>query len=182
MATSLVQVTSKARVGGLAATMVMLLLATTFYSVLSKEFGMLVFLHVWEVTESRLNIRNYMQRSRILSRSSWIVIVKMAFFIGGYRKKFWSWGTLTRLVGVPGWITRSNDFWLLLTHSLSVLSASVSKCRTNWYFVFHRKKTLWYVSWNLKYVRIQTSMLQNFQFSAVTLGKFINLPTFYAWF
>lgn len=46
MATSMVQVMSKARVGGLAVTMVMLWLATTFYSVLSREFGMLVFLHV----------------------------------------------------------------------------------------------------------------------------------------
>ena len=42
----MVQVMSKARVGGLAVTVVMVSLATTFYSVLSREIGMLVFLHV----------------------------------------------------------------------------------------------------------------------------------------
>lgn len=45
-ATSMVQVMFKARAGGLAVTMVILLLATKFYSVLSREFGVLVFLHV----------------------------------------------------------------------------------------------------------------------------------------
>ena len=42
----MVQVMSKAHVGGLTVTVVMVSLATTFYSVLSREFGMLEFLHV----------------------------------------------------------------------------------------------------------------------------------------
>lgn len=146
-ATSMVQVMFKARAGGLAVTMVILLLATKFYSVPSREFGVLVFLHVWEVTDNRLNSSNNLQRSRITpwfyrcfaafspalrmnnvyryltSRSSWIVMFIMALFISGCRGQFWFLRYAGPVVRVSGWKTRSEEFYFP-THSLSVHSAS----------------------------------------------------------
>lgn len=58
-ATSMVLVTCKAHATYLVVTMVILSLARTFYTVLRKEVGMLVFLHVWEVTYFTAELNSY---------------------------------------------------------------------------------------------------------------------------
>lgn len=156
----MVQVVSKARVGDLAVMVVMVLLAMTFYSVLSREFGMLVFLHVSEVKDSKLNKRNYLQCSRVTpkfayyfaafwlyvimnklyrylaSRSSWIAMVKVLLFVRGCRGQFWFLRQLAKwLVYRVGWPEVKSS----TSQPVGLQCLSVPSC-SNWFFVFHRGK------------------------------------------